>query len=193
GRQHFGLRQPQLLRFERGARGFGTRLGGLRGSQVLVDLLRTQRAGGFQRVGAIGIVLCIGRIGLGFAQRGARLRYLGLGGSRREGRQHLAALDRVADVDAHLGQLEAVRFIADDGFLPGGDGAVGGQADRQAGLRRLHGGDRQRRLGGFLFGRLVRAAREDGNQDRNQYDNDDERDDDVLFLDGFHFLVRNRI
>ena len=52
--------------------------------------------------------------------------------SGREGRERLAALDDVADVDLDVGQAQAVRLGADARFLPGGDVAVGARRQRAA-------------------------------------------------------------
>src|SRR3989344_3636956 len=75
-------------------------------------------------------------------QAAADLGHIGLCGFGRESCQHLAGLDHVAYVHTHVGQAQAVAFGANAGLLPGGNVAIGRQAQRHRGalgLGRAHG------------------------------------------------------
>ncbi len=138
----------QLARLQRRALGVEAGARGALGGDVLVDRRFAERAGraaGRFARSALAAASPSGRLGLG--DGGARLRQVGLHRVGSEGRQHLAALDDVADVDAHLGQAQAVRLGADAGLLPGRDVAVGARRDRHRRALRLGDDDAQRGLG----------------------------------------------
>ena len=120
--------------------------GRLLGSQVLVDLLGAQGAGGLQRARALGIAAGIKRIGLGFRQASAGLGYIGLHALRCKSCQHLAGPHHIPDVGPHRQQAKAIGFAAHDGFLPRRDVAICGELDRQIPLLGHHCGHRE---GGF--------------------------------------------
>ena len=154
GCQHLGLRQPDLLRPGGGAQRLQPGLRRALGGEVLVDLLRTQGAGGLQFARALGVGAGIGQRRLGLGHHGAALRQVGLRQVGGEGGQHLAALHHVADVDAHLGQPPAAGLGADHRLLPGRDVAVGADRGGQRRALRLGDVDGQRGLGlvGLLLG-----------------------------------------
>ncbi len=95
-----------------------TRLCGLFRREVLVDLLRTQRAGILQRARAFCIDGGIGGIGFGFHQAGARLCDIGCDRFTGERGEHLAGAYPVTDIDQHVAQPQTIRFTADTCLLP---------------------------------------------------------------------------
>ena len=126
-------RSAQLLRLRRAARCASSRACAVR-SAVRYWLIcwRAERAGGLQLAGALRrwptprpASPRPRRRRRAICARSACT----VSGAKR--RQHLAALDDVADVDPHLGQPQAVGLGADAGLLPGRDVAVGGDAQRQ--------------------------------------------------------------
>jgi hypothetical protein len=101
-----------------------------------------------QAAGAIGLGFGLLRTGRGFGQGRFGLRQLGAQGVALQSGQHVTALHPVAHVHAHLGDLQAIGLCANDGFLPGGQVAIGADFLGQAG--RLGGGhgDREGRFSG---------------------------------------------
>ena len=116
-----------------------------------------------QRAGAFGVACGVRCVGFGLHQACAGLRHIGLNTLGREGGQHLAGPHGVTHIHAYLKQAQPRGFTANDGFLPGGDIAIGTELDGQLALLGLHDHDRQRGLGlGCLF--VVRRARLGGKQ-----------------------------
>jgi hypothetical protein len=174
GRQHLRLPQPQLLLPRGGTLCLQSRRGRALGGEVLVDLLRRQCAAGLQVACALGVGAGVGEHGLGLGHRSGDLRQVGAHRVGAEGRQHLAALHAVADVDTHLGQTQAVGFGADAGLLPRRDAAVGRHRDGPGAALRLRHRDGERRLGGGAGGRrrhlvVGRAYEEEGGDTDSQH------------------------
>jgi hypothetical protein len=128
------VRQAQLIGLHLGAGGVQARQCGLLLRQVLIDLLRTERAGGLNLAGAIGIGLGLCQLRFGLDGGGLGLCQLRIGGVAGDARKHLALFHHVADVHQHVREPIAADLRADDRFLPGDDVAVG-----RHDLRPLHG------------------------------------------------------
>ena len=149
GRQHAGLPALELLCAQHGLRSFGLGFGSFLQRQVLVDLLGAERTRTLQRAGAFGVGRRVRSAGLRIDQIGARLRHIGLRAVGRERGQHLPGFHHVTDIGHHLRQTQAVGLGPDDGFLPRGDVAVGGEPDGQTAGLRFFLGDGQ---GRFVIG-----------------------------------------
>jgi len=78
-----------------------------------------------QVAGAVRLGFGFLRTGVGFGQGSFGLRQFGAQGICLQDREHIAALNPVAHVHTHLGDLQAIGLGPHNGFLPSGQVAVG--------------------------------------------------------------------
>ena len=121
--------------------------------QHLLDLLVAQSAGVLQAAGAIGIGLRLGRIGLRLGHASPRHGDICQHAIGCKSRQYLAALHRLAHIDPHIIDPQALYLGAHTGFLPRVHAAIGRKILGQVHRLDQHGAHRQGRFGHPAAGR----------------------------------------
>jgi hypothetical protein len=172
-RQHAGLVHFQARRLLAcpGRRQTGQR--GVFGRLVLGVQLRAVETLVLQLLGPLGVGPGLGGAGFQFGDRRLRLGQFTGHGVAGDARQHLAFLDLITDLDAHLGDPVIGDLGTDHRLLPGDDIAVGRQYLGPVLSLRCHQADGQgrpwRSLGRFERLRHLRT-REKEDADRHQRD-----------------------
>ena len=159
------MRQTDFLQLHQSAGRLHTRGRGRFCGQSLAQLRRAEKPLLLQ----IARPLCLGfgfkGIGRGFGEARFGLRQLGGQGVRLQQGQHVAALDTVAHVHAHFGDLQPVGFGPDHRLLPSRQGPIGTDFLCHVGdLRRGHSDGQAGFGGGGGFAGLLSHRQQGGAQ-----------------------------